>query len=252
MHLVSWNVNGIRSVLSKGFLEWFKETGPDVLALQETKAHPGQVDLRDWPEDYQQFWNPAGKKGYSGTLVLTRREPLNVEMGLGDSELDGEGRVITVEFPDFFLVNVYTPNSQRELTRLEYRTQVWDRAFEEHLHGLDQKKPVIFCGDLNVAHQEIDLANPKTNTRNAGFTQEERESFTRILDRGFLDTFRHFEPGGGHYSWWSYRSGARARNIGWRIDYFCASHRLKDRLKAAAIHPQVTGSDHCPVSLQLD
>lgn len=250
MKLLSWNVNGLRAVQKKGFAEFVGSNSPDVLCLQEIKALPEQVEP-DWPADYHAFWNPAQKKGYSGTLMLTKQEPLNMHLGIGEPEGDAEGRVITAEYDGFYLVTCYTPNSQNELRRLDYRVQTWDIAFREHLQQLDTKKPVVFCGDLNVAHKEIDLANPKTNRRNAGFTDEERESFNQLLEAGFIDTFREFDEGPGNYSWWSYRAGARARNVGWRIDYFGVSERIRDQLQAATILPSVMGSDHCPVGLDL-
>ena len=232
-------------------LLFVKSTSPDVLCLQEIKAEPSQVEP-DWPDDYDVYWNPAQKKGYSGTLILTKQKPLNVHLGIGEPEGDAEGRVITAEYDGYYLVTCYTPNSQNELRRLDYRVQTWDIAFREHLQKLDTKKPVIFCGDLNVAHEEIDLANPKSNRRNAGFTDEERESFSQLLEAGFIDTFREFEEGPRHYSWWSYRAGARERNVGWRIDYFGASERIREQLKAATILPGVMGSDHCPVGVELE
>ncbi len=249
MKLVSWNVNGLRSILTKGLPSYLEKTAADVVCLQEIKARPDQVD-HDFGE-YQVFWNPAQKPGYSGTAILTRETPLSVTNGIGQPEHDGEGRVITAEFPDFFVVNVYTPNSQRELTRLDYRTRAWTPAFAGYLASLEQRKPVIFCGDMNVAHHEIDLARPKENTRNAGFTPEERQAFDSILEGGFFDSFREFEKNGGHYTWWSYQSGARQRNIGWRIDYVCASHRLRNSLKSAFIQPEIPGSDHCPTGITL-
>lgn len=249
MHVASWNVNGIRSCLRKGGDAWLRHCGADVICLQETRAFPEQVDL-DLP-GYDAYWNPAEKPGYSGVVILTRREPLAVTAGLGIAELDGEGRVITAEFDDLYVVSVYTPNSQNQLRRLDYREQRWDPAFLEHMRELDAHKPVIFCGDLNVAHREIDLANPRSNRRNAGFTDEERAGFDSILATGFVDTFRVFEPGGGHYTWWSNRPGVRERNVGWRIDYVVVSAALRPRLAAAAIHPEVLGSDHCPVSVRL-
>ena len=252
MKLVSWNVNGIRAVIKKGFLDYLDAFQADVVCLQETKAMQEQVAEVDWPKDYHQFWNSAVKKGYSGTAVFTKHSPINVSLGLGMKKHDQEGRVINVEFEDFYLVNVYTPNSQDGLRRLDYRTNEWDVAFRRHVKRLQKEKPVVFCGDLNVAHQEIDLARPKDNTKNAGFTPEERESFGKLLKGGFVDTFREFESGGGHYSWWSYRAGAREKNVGWRIDYFCASESLRDRLKGAGILPDVMGSDHCPVTLEID
>ncbi len=251
MKLISWNVNGVRAVLKKGFLEILQRFEADVVCLQETKAMQEQVAEVAWPEAYHQVWNSAEKKGYSGTAVFTKQKPLSSSLGIGVREHDQEGRVINVEYDDFYLVNVYTPNSQNELRRLDYRTKEWDVAFLKHLKRLQKDKPVVFCGDLNVAHQEIDLARPKANTRNAGFTPEERESFSKILKAGFVDTFREFESEGGHYSWWSYRAGARSKNIGWRIDYFCASDSLRPRLQNASILPEIMGSDHCPVVLEL-
>jgi exodeoxyribonuclease-3 len=247
--LVSWNVNGMRSILGKGFAEFVEREQPDVLCIQETKARREQVDHGF--DGWHVFWNAAQRPGYSGTALLSRTKPLSVESGIGRSEHDSEGRVITAELPDFFLVNVYTPNSQRELTRLDYRTREWTPAFIDHLVRLKKRKPVVFCGDMNVAHREIDLARPKDNARNAGFTIEERTAFDRTLEAGFVDSFRHFEPGGGHYTWWSYQNGARERNIGWRIDYFCVSAELAPAMQSASIQPDVTGSDHCPVGLVL-
>lgn len=252
MKLVSWNVNGVRSVLGKGLLDFLVSSKPDILCLQETKAEQSQVDDLLWPREYHQFWNSAEKKGYSGTAIFTKEKPVNVTYGMGQKELDTEGRIVNAEFKDFTLVCVYTPNSQRELVRLDYRTKVWDPAFRAHLKKLEKSKPVIFCGDLNVAHKEIDLKNPKSNVRNAGFTIEERTSFDETLALGYVDTFREFEPGPNHYSWWSYRMDARARNIGWRIDYFGLSNKLRKRLKKAWIKPHVMGSDHCPVAIELD
>lgn len=249
MKLISWNVNGLRSVLGKGFPSYLQESDADIVCLQEIKARPDQVDHQF--EGYHMFWNPAAKPGYSGTAVLSRKKPLSVTNGIGRAEHDNEGRVVTVEYKDCFIVNVYTPNSRRELTRLDYRTREWTPAFVEFLTGLEKRKPVVFCGDMNVAHREIDLARPKENTRNAGFTIEEREAFDRILDAGFLDSFRLFEPGGGHYTWWSYQGTARQRNVGWRIDYVCVSHALRSSLASAFIEPEVSGSDHCPVGIIL-
>ena len=251
MRLISWNVNGVRAATKKGLMDYLASENPDVFCLQETKAEESQGRALPWPEDYHQFWNSAKRKGYSGVAVLTKEEPEEVTLGLGQEELDNEGRVIILRFPDFYLVNVYTPNAQAELKRLDYRVNQWDVAFRERLAELQQDRPVIFCGDLNVAHKEIDLANPKTNRKNPGFSDEERESFTKLLDVGFVDTFREFEPGPEHYSWWSFRSAARERNIGWRIDYFGASEALKPRLKSAFIRPEIHGSDHCPVGLDL-
>ena len=249
MKLISWNVNGLRAVLKKNFLEYLAAEKPDVLCLQETKCTPDQVEPL-WPASYTTYWNSAEKKGYSGTAIFTKERPLQVTPHLGIREHDNEGRVLTAEYTDFFLVNVYTPNSKRELERLPYR-QVWDADFLHHLKKLEKKKPVIFCGDLNVAHTEIDLANPKANARNHGFTVEERAGFTAFVEAGFVDTFREFEKGGGHYSWWSPLSGARSRNIGWRIDYFLMSNSLRPRLKKAFIRPEIPGSDHCPVGIEL-
>ena len=247
--MISWNVNGLRAVVGKGFLDVFKEMDADIFCLQETKLQEGQIEL-ELP-GYFQYWNYARKKGYSGTAMFTRQEPLAVTYGIGVEEHDQEGRVITAEFPEYYVVTCYTPNSQNELARLDYR-MAWEDAWRAYLKGLEQKKPVIFCGDLNVAHQEIDLKNPKTNRRNAGFTDEERGKFTELLDAGFVDTFRYFYPDQeGIYSWWSYRFRAREKNAGWRIDYFCVSQSLKDRLEGAAIHTGIQGSDHCPVELVL-
>jgi len=248
--IISWNVNGLRAVLRKNFLDYLATESPDILCLQETKASPDDVEQL-WPAAYTTYWNTAQKKGYSGTAILTRHRPISVSCGIKIEAHDNEGRVLTAEYPDFILVNVYVPNSKRELTRLPYR-QEWDRDFLRYLKKLERKKPVIFCGDLNVAHNEIDLANPKTNVGNHGFTVEERAGFTSFIKAGFLDTFREFEPGGGHYSWWSPMSGARARNVGWRIDYFLISAALRPRLKRAFIRPEIPGSDHCPVGIELD
>lgn len=248
--MISWNVNGLRAVVGKGFLDIFREIDADIFCLQETKLSEGQIEL-DLP-GYHQYWNYAGKKGYSGTAIFTRQEPLAVTYGIGLEEHDQEGRVITAEYPGYYVVTCYTPNSQNELARLDYR-MTWEDAWLAYLKGLEKKKPVVFCGDLNVAHKEIDLKNPKTNRRNAGFTDEERAKFTRLLEAGFVDTFRYFYPDQeGIYSWWSYRFRAREKNAGWRIDYFCVSEALKDRLKGAAIHTGIMGSDHCPVELVLE
>ena len=250
MRLVSWNVNGIRACLEKGFLESFSALDADVFCLQETKCQVGQVEV-PLPPSYYQYFSAAVRKGYSGTAVFTRQEPLSVSYGIGITEHDQEGRVITCEFGSFYLVCVYTPNSGDGLKRLSYRLE-WDDAFRGYLKGLEKKKPVVCCGDLNVAHKEIDLKNPKTNRRNAGFTDEERESFTHLLDAGFVDTFRYFYPDQeGAYSWWSYRFKAREKNAGWRIDYFIVSECLKDSLEGASIHSEVFGSDHCPVELDI-
>ena len=247
--LISWNVNGIRACAGKGFLDFFRQADADVFCLQETKLQAGQLEL-DLP-GYYQYWNYAEKKGYSGTALFTRQEPLSVTYGIGIPEHDREGRVITAEFPDYYVVTCYTPNSQNELARLDYRME-WEDAWLGYLKGLEERKPVIFCGDLNVAHQEIDLKNPKTNRKNAGFTDQEREKFTRLLEAGFVDTYRYFYPDQeGVYSWWSYRFKAREKNAGWRIDYFCVSEVLKSRLESAAIHTEITGSDQCPVELVI-
>ena len=249
MKLISWNVNGIRACVQKGFLDFFKEADADIFCIQESKMQEGQLEL-ELP-GYHQYWNYAERKGYSGTAIFTKQEPLSVMYGMGIEEHDKEGRVITLEFEDFYFVTVYTPNSQNELARLEYRMQ-WETDFLLYLKKLEEKKSVIFCGDLNVAHQEIDLKNPKTNRRNAGFTDEERGKFTKLLQAGFIDTFRYFYPDQeGIYSWWSYRFSARAKNAGWRIDYFIVSEGLKDRLVDAKILTEVLGSDHCPVELDI-
>ena len=249
MRLVSWNVNGLRSILAKGLPDYLRDVDADVVCLQEIKARPDQV-AHDFA-GYHVFWNPALKPGYSGTALLSRESPLSVVNGIGEPAHDNEGRILTAEFKDWFLVNVYTPNSQRELTRLDYRIREWSPAFIGFLKALEKRKPVIFCGDMNVAHREIDLARPKENTRNAGFTIEEREAFDRVLDAGFQDSFRQFESGGGHYTWWSYQSGARQRNIGWRIDYVCVSSALRSSLRSAFIQPEISGSDHCPVGIEI-
>ena len=249
MKMVSWNVNGLRAAMGKGFMDAFRELDADLFCLQETKLQAGQIEL-DLP-GYRQYWNCAEKKGYSGTAVFSRPEPLSVRYGIGVEEFDHEGRVITLEFADFWFITVYTPNSQDGLARLPWR-MAWEDAFLAYLKQLDAKKPVIFCGDLNVAHKEIDLKNPKTNTQNAGFTPEERGKMTALLDSGFIDTFRFFYPDRTDiYSWWSYRFQSRSRNTGWRIDYFIASERLKDRLEGAEIHTEIYGSDHCPVELRI-
>ncbi|MBN8646258.1 MAG: exodeoxyribonuclease III, partial [Planctomycetes bacterium] len=245
MKLISWNVNGLRAVLRKNFLEYLGTEQPDLLCVQETKASPDDVEVL-WPANYTVYWNTAEKKGYSGTALFARTRPLKVTQGIGAAEHDREGRVLTAEFNDFHLVNVYVPNSQRELLRLPYRME-WDRAFTSYLARLQKRKPVVVCGDFNVAHTEIDLANPKSNVRNHGFTIEERDGFSRLLGIGLHDTFREFEKGGGHYTWWSPMAGARARNVGWRIDYFLTSTPLRPKLRSAFIRPQVMGSDHCPV-----
>ena len=249
MKLISWNVNGLRACVGKGFIEFVETQQPDILCLQETKLQAGQIDLP--MEGYHAYWNYAEKKGYSGTALFTKTEPLAVTYGIGIPEHDKEGRVITAEFADFYMITVYTPNSQNELTRLSYR-MTWEDAFLSYLKELEQKKPVIFCGDLNVAHREIDLKNPKSNHKNAGFTDEERGKFARLLENGFVDTFRYFYPEQEDiYSWWSYRFHAREKNAGWRIDYFLVSGCLKERLDDAVIYTDVFGSDHCPVGLFL-
>lgn len=249
MKFISWNVNGLRACVGKGFLDFFKEADADIFCLQETKLQEGQIDL-ELP-GYHQYWNYAEKKGYSGTAIFTKTKPLSVAYGIGVEEHDHEGRVITLEYPDFYFITVYTPNSQNELTRLDYRMK-WEEDFLSYLKKLEENKPVIFCGDLNVAHNEIDLKNPKSNRKNAGFTDEERGRFTALMQAGFIDTFRYFYPDQeGIYSWWSYRFSARAKNAGWRIDYFIVSESLKDRLEDAAIYTEVMGSDHCPVGLFL-
>jgi exodeoxyribonuclease-3 len=249
MKLISWNVNGLRAVLRKNFLDYVAEEDPDMLCLQETRCAPEEVEQL-WPAGYTTYWNLAEKKGYSGTVLFTKIRPLEITTGIGVAEHDREGRVLTAEYPGFFLVNVYVPNSQRELTRLPYR-QRWDRAFLRYVSRLGGRKPVIFCGDLNVAHTELDLANPRANVRNHGFTAEERAGFTALVKAGFVDTFREFEKGGGHYTWWSPMGGARARNVGWRIDYFLLSAALRPRLQRAFIRADVAGSDHCPVGIEL-
>lgn len=247
---ISWNVNGLRACVTKGFLDYFKEIDADIFCIQETKLQEGQIDLE--LDGYHQYWNYAEKKGYSGTALFTKQKPLSVKYGLGIEEHDKEGRVITAEFDDFYFVTCYTPNSQNELKRLDYRME-WEDAFRAYLLELDSKKPVIMCGDLNVAHKEIDLKNPKTNRKNAGFTDEEREKMTVLLGSGFTDTYRFFNPDKeGVYSWWSYRFKAREKNAGWRIDYFITSSSLNDKLISADIHTDIFGSDHCPVELVAD
>ena len=249
MKLISWNVNGLRACMTKGFIDFFKEADADIFCLQETKLQEGQIEL-ELP-GYHQYWNYAEKKGYSGTAVFSKKEPIRVVYGIGIEEHDHEGRVITLEYPEFFVVTVYTPNSQDGLARLSYRMR-WEDDFLAYLKKLETKKPVIFCGDLNVAHKEIDLKNPKTNRKNAGFTDEERQKMTVLQENGFVDTFRYFYPDReGIYSWWSYRFQARSKNAGWRIDYFMVSESLKEKLSDAVIDTQVLGSDHCPVELIL-
>ena len=249
---ISWNVNGLRACVQKGFREYFKQADADVFCIQETKLQKGQIDLSETLAGYHDFWNCAEKKGYSGVAMFTKNEPISVAYGMGIPEHDTEGRLITAEFEDYYLITCYTPNSQNELRRLDYRIE-WEKALRGYIAGLEQKKPVMICGDLNVAHNEIDLKNPKTNRRNAGFTDEERAEMTNLLDMGYIDTYRHFYPDAeGEYSWWSYRFRAREKNAGWRIDYFIASEKLKDRLKSAAIHQEIFGSDHCPVELVIE
>ena len=249
MKLISWNVNGIRACVTKGFMDYFKEVDADVFCLQETKLQEGQIDLE--LEGYYQYWNYAKKKGYSGTALFSKKEPISVSYGIGIEEHDQEGRVITAEFAEYYVITVYVPNSQNELARLPYR-MTWEDAFRTYLKKLEENKPVIFCGDLNVAHKEIDLKNPKTNHFNAGFTDEERGKFSELLEAGFIDTYRYFYPDKElAYSWWSYRMKAREKNVGWRIDYFVVSKGLKDRLVSADIHSNVMGSDHCPVELVI-
>lgn len=249
MKFISWNVNGIRACLTKGFMDFFYNVDADIFCLQETKVQAGQVELD--LNGYYQYWNYAEKKGYSGTAIFTKKEPISVSYGLGIEEHDKEGRVITLEFEDFYFITVYTPNSKTELERLDYR-MIWEDEFRKYMKNLEEKKPVIVCGDLNVAHKEIDLKNPKTNRKNAGFTDEEREKFTELMNAGFIDTFRYFYPEQeGSYSWWSYRFKAREKNAGWRIDYFLTSNSMKDRLVSAKIHSEILGSDHCPVELVI-
>ncbi|ASS96922.1 exodeoxyribonuclease III [Peribacillus simplex] len=250
MKLVSWNVNGIRACVKKGFLDYFKDVDADIFCLQETKLQEGQISLE--LEGYHQYWNYALKKGYSGTAIFTKEKPLTVKYGVGELDEEPEGRIITLEFENFYMVNVYTPNAKRDLSRLDYRLE-WEDGMIDYLRELDLVKPVIFCGDLNVAHQEIDLKNPKPNIGNSGFTNEERGKMTELLDAGFIDTFRHFYPDQeGAYTWWSYMAKVRERNIGWRIDYFIVSKRMADSLIEANIHCDVMGSDHCPVVLETN
>lgn len=254
MKLVSWNVNGLRAVINKGFEEFFKETDADIFCIQETKMQEDQIDdkIREIFKGYNTYWNSAEKKGYSGTAIITKNIPLNIKFGIGIEEHDKEGRVITLEFDKFYMVNCYTPNSKRELERLDYR-MVWEDAFRNYLLELNKKKPVIGCGDLNVAHKEIDLKNPKTNRKNAGFTDEEREKMTELLNAGFTDTFRYLYPDKTDtYTWWSYMFKAREKNAGWRIDYFIVSNSIKDKIKESYIYSEVMGSDHCPVGLDID
>ena len=245
---ISWNVNGLRACVQKGFMDYFKEADADFFCIQESKLQEGQIEL-DMP-GYEQFWNYAEKKGYSGTAIFTKEKPMSVSYGIGIEEHDHEGRVITLEYPEYYVITCYTPNSKDGLLRLDYRMS-WEDSYLTYLKGLEEKKPVIFCGDLNVAHEEIDLKNPKTNHRNPGFTDEERGKFTALVNAGFIDTYRYFNPDKVEYSWWSYRFKAREKNVGWRIDYFCVSEALKDRLESASIHTEVMGSDHCPVELVI-
>ncbi len=250
MKCISWNVNGLRAVVNKGFMEFFNEINADIFAIQETKMQEGQLELI--LEGYYQYWNSAEKKGYSGTAIFTKKKPINVSYGIGIEEHDKEGRIITLEFEKFYFVDCYTPNSKRELERLDYR-MVWEDEIRKYLKKLDEKKPVIYCGDLNVAHKEIDLKNPKTNRKNAGFTDEERNKMTNLLDAGFTDSFRYLYPEKENcYSWWSYMGRAREKNVGWRIDYFIVSNSIKNKIKESAIHPEILGSDHCPVELQIE
>jgi exodeoxyribonuclease-3 len=248
--LISWNVNGIRACVQKGFLDFFENSNADIFCIQESKMQEGQLDLE--LDGYYQYWNYAQKKGYSGTAIFTKQEAISVQYGIGIEEHDTEGRVITLEFNDFYMITVYTPNSKEELARLDYRLN-WEDDFRAYLKHLEETKPVIVCGDMNVAHQEIDLKNPKTNRKNAGFTDEERAKFTLLLESGFIDTFRHLYPNQTDiYSWWSYRFSARSKNAGWRIDYFLTSSNLKDKIVDAKIHTDIMGSDHCPVELEID
>lgn len=250
MKFISWNVNGLRAIMGKGFADIFKALDADFFCLQETKLQAGQIDLHF--DGYESYFDYAQRKGYSGTATFTRRTPVADRRGMGVDCHDTEGRIVTLDMGDFYLVNVYTPNSQNELARIDYRME-WEESFADYVEGLDKDKPVVICGDMNVAHEEIDLANPKTNRNNAGFTDRERDAFSRLLARGFVDTFRHLHPDTAKaYSWWSYRANARARNVGWRIDYFLVSQRLADKLIAAEILPEITGSDHCPVLMEID
>ena len=248
--LVSWNVNGLRAVLQKGLADFVRSTSPDLLCLQEVRAHPGQIEDMTWADGYEVFWNPAAKKGYAGTAVLSRAKPAATANGMGMDEHDREGRVITLEFPKYYVVTVYTPNSQHGLKRLSYR-QRWDRDFLAYLKHLEKSKPVMFCGDLNVAHKEIDLAHPESNRRNPGFSDEERTGFDNLVEQGFVDTFRQFNQKPRQYTWWSYRTGARQRNVGWRIDYWLTSACLRAKVKSSTIMSEVLGSDHCPIHIEL-
>ena len=250
MKFISWNVNGLRACMGKGFMDFFNDQNADFFCLQETKLQAGQIEMN--LPNHHDYWNYAEKKGYSGTAIFAKNEPLSVSLGIGVEELDNEGRVVTLEYENFYLVTCYTPNAQRELARLDHRMK-WDEAFRAFLKALDEKKPVIVCGDLNVAHQEIDLKNPKSNRGNAGFSDEERESFTKTLEMGFTDTFRHLNPDlAGAYTWWSYMFKAREKDVGWRIDYFLVSSRIADKITAAPIYKEILGSDHCPVGLEIE
>ena len=250
MKLISWNVNGIRACLNKGFLEFFKQEEADIFCIQETKCQPDQIELKF--ENYQSYWNSAEKKGYSGTAIFTKEEPINITYGIGIEEHDKEGRIITLEYEKFYLINNYTPNSKRELERLEYR-QKWEDEIRKYLLKLNKKKPIIMCGDLNVAHKEIDLKNPKQNRKNAGFTDEERNKMTELLESGFVDTFRYLYPEKeNEYTWWSYMGKAREKNVGWRIDYFITSKEIENKIKEAKIHQEILGSDHCPIELKIE
>jgi len=251
MKIVSWNVNGIRAVLKKGFLDFLDEVNPDIICLQETKAHPEQVELNLEQYPYK-FWNSAEKKGYSGTAIFSKIKPISIINNLNIEKHDTEGRVICFEMKNYYLITVYTPNSKRDLSRLDYRANEWDVDFLTYLKKLEEDKPVVFCGDLNVAHKEIDLKNPKTNKRNAGFTNEERNGFKNYMQSGFIDTFRIFNQDEGHYTWWSYMFNSRAKNVGWRIDYFCVSETIKNKVKKSIILPDVMGSDHAPILIEID
>ena len=251
MKIISWNVNGIRAVLKKGFLDFINDFNPDIICIQETKAHPEQVDL-DLDNYKYKYWNSATKKGYSGTAIFSKIKPISVQNDMNIEKHDDEGRVICMELKNYFLVTVYTPNSKRDLSRLDYRTNEWDRDFLIYLKELEKIKPIIFCGDLNVAHKEIDLKNPKTNKRNAGFTDEERLGFDNYINSGFLDTFRMYNKEPNHYTWWSYMFNSRAKNVGWRIDYFCISEDIKAKIKKSVILPEIMGSDHAPILIEID
>ena len=251
MKIISWNVNGIRAVLKKGFLDFINEYNPDIICIQETKAHPEQVELELNKYPYK-FWNSAEKKGYSGTAIFSKIEPLKIQYDINIKKHDQEGRVICLELEDYYLVTVYTPNSKRDLSRLKYRKKEWDVDFLKYLKKLEKNKPIIFCGDLNVAHKEIDLKNPRTNKKNAGFTEEERLGFDNYINSGFIDTFRIFNQDGGHYTWWSYMFNSRAKNVGWRIDYFCVSELIKNKVKKSIVLPEVMGSDHAPILIEIE